>query len=56
MTDFISFFFPKSRIIKEPIDPREDIVISDNWPKGDPDEDKDFINKDLQKLKHKEEE
>ena len=24
MTDFISFFFPKSRIIKEPIDPREE--------------------------------
>ena len=50
MTDFLSFFFPKSKVIEEPIDPREGIIVSDNWPKDDPDENIDFINKDLQKL------
>ena len=50
MTDFLSFFFPKAKVIEEPIDPREGIIVSNNWPKDDPDENIDFINKDLQKL------
>tara|TARA_R110000851_G_scaffold216254_1_gene369159 strand:- start:207 stop:344 length:138 start_codon:yes stop_codon:yes gene_type:complete len=24
MTDFLSFFFPKAKVIEEPIDPREE--------------------------------
>ena len=50
MTDFLSFFFPKAKVIEEPIDPREGIIVSNNWSKDDPDENIDFINKDLQKL------
>ena len=27
MTDFLSFFFPKAKVIEEPIDPREEIAL-----------------------------
>tara|TARA_R110000787_G_scaffold65865_4_gene148121 strand:+ start:333 stop:452 length:120 start_codon:yes stop_codon:yes gene_type:complete len=27
MTDFLSFFFPKAKVIEEPIDPREETPL-----------------------------